>query len=112
MLGKIADRKEAERTGQRTWASDLFRNSPLSRGQAEWMDRLKRKDLSGVMPKMSQLLRLAGKELTENPRSTPAYAAQCLKEAELGPYFSPDRYPHVTKQADKDLLAWAVQRGA
>ena len=55
---------------------------------------------------------LTGKKLTENPRSTADYADRCLKEAELGPYFSEKRYEHIESKADKDLLAWAVQRGA
>ena len=33
-------------------------------------------------------------------------------EAELGAHFSEKRYEHIKSQADKDLLAWAVKRGA
>ena len=60
-------------------------------------------DLSGVMPKLSQFLRLTGKEFTSNPRATPEYADQCLKEAELGPYFSKERYSHIESAANKEL---------
>ena len=109
---KVADQKEAERSGQQTWASDAFRTAALSKGQQEWMRLLEKGDLRGVMPKMSQFLRLTGKELKSNPRATREYAAKCLKEAELGPHFNQDRYKHLTEQADKDALAWAVQRGA
>ena len=76
------------------------------------MEKLKKRDLGGVMPKLSQFLRLAGKEFTTNPRATKEYADQCLKEAQLGPYFEKSRYKHIESQADKDLLAWAIQRGA
>ena len=84
----------------------------MTTGQLEWMKKLKKGDLSGVMPKLSQFLRLTGKEFTSNPRATPEYADQCLKEAELGPYFSKERCSHIESPADKALLAWAIQRGA
>ena len=64
------------------------------------------------MPKTSQFLHLTSKELNGNPRATPEYADQCLKEAELAPYFKQSRYPHITSEADKELLAWAVVRSA
>ena len=109
---ETANRDTAEARAASTWASDNFKQSTMTEGQRSWMKKLEKRDLSGVMPKLSQFLHLTGKEFTSNPRATPEYADQCLKEAELGPYFSEKRYPHIKSAADKALLAWAIQRGA
>ena len=109
---RVASRATAEEVGSTTWASEAFRHSPLTKGQSEWMAKLKRRDLSGVVPKLEQFLPLTGKELTQNPRQTREYKDRCLKEAGLGKYFDEQRYPHITEQVDRDLLAWAIKRGS
>ena len=84
----------------------------MSKGHREWMKKLERGDLSGVAPKMEQFLQLPDRELKEHPRLTEAYKDQCLKEAGLGKHFDAERYPHLTEQVDRDLLAWAIKRGS
>lgn len=109
---ELASKRAAESRAKNTWASESFRKTAMTAGQRAWMDKLKKDDLSGVMPRLSQFLQLTGKELTSNPRSSPEYAEKCLVEAELGAHFSEKRYEHIKSQADKDLLAWAIKRDA
>ena len=55
---QAASRETAEKVGATTWASEAFRHSPLTTGQSECMAKLKRRDLSGIAPKIEQFLPL------------------------------------------------------
>ena len=71
---ETADRETAESRAANTWASDQFKESMMTAGQLEWMKKLKKGDLSGVMPKLSQFLRLTGNNslrILELHRNTP-----------------------------------------
>ena len=97
--------------GKRTWGSPEFqRKQGHTEGHRKWMDRLQQNDLSGLEPDMKQFLLLQGQTLEENPRITPEYKEKCVAAAGLGENFDEERYPHLDRQADKDILAWAVRR--
>lgn len=77
------------------------------------MRKLRAGDLSGVTPPLSQFLELRDQEpLMSNPRDTEEDKAACVATAGLNEDYDKERYPHLTKRADRDLLAWAVRRGS
>ena len=108
---EIMSPEAAREAGERTWNSSSFHNSQgFTKGHKEWMDRLSKGDLEGILPDMDQYLLLNDEALEENPRGTQAYKDECVKEAGLGEHFDEARYPHLTEQADRELLEWAVRR--
>ena len=76
------------------------------------MSRLRAADLSGPKVPASQYLRLRAEELVGNPRAKAAYKEMCCEKVGLGPEPGRQRYPHLQKSDDFDLLRWVVRRGS
>ena len=75
----------------------------LERKIGQWMEKLARGDLEGILPDIDQYLLLNEEVLTENPKGTAAYKDQCVKEAGLGEHFDEQRYSHLMNNLNKDI---------
>ena len=109
---KLITRELAEESGRNTWASASAKPQTWSRGHEDWMIKLARGDLSGVLPKKEQYLELRDVAMAPNPRGTKEYKEECVRVAGLGPDFDEERYPHLVNPADRALLAFAIERGS
>ena len=105
LAGKVAEPKCAD------WAESRQSGFPLRGAAKAWVERLERKDLSGVDVRVEQYLDLRDQKVQGNPRATQEYKDRCVEAVGLGA--KPDeRYAHFTNKADLDLLRWAVRRGS
>ena len=77
-----------------------------------WMDNLRMGDYSGPVLDASRYLSMRNRPIEGNRRQTEEYRQKCCDAVGIGAEPDKDRYKHLTRAQDFDVLRWVVRRSS